>query len=442
MNLALIGLLVIIVMLALIMTKKLSTLTALIFVPIVGYFVASWMGLITVEGISLGKLMIDGIKSIAPTGVMFIFAILFFGILTEAGTFEPIVQKILDLVGKDPTKIAIGTAIMAMLVHLDGSGAVTFLIVVPAMLPLYDELGMKRTVLATCTAMGAGVMNMLPWGGPTLRAISSLESSVQDMFIPMIPALIAGIVFVIFVAGYLGKKEKKRIELEEVERKKVEQEVKVQDAKADDLKRPNRFAINIILILAVITVMITTVLQPAPAFIIATALALVINYPDSKTQKLVIDNHAASAVMMASMLFAAGCFTGILKGTGMLEAMAQSLVNLIPKQLGTKLPLLTGIVSMPMSFIFDPDSYYYGVLPVLGSAVKAFGVDPVMVGRASILGQMTTGFPISPLTGSTFLLIGLAGVDLDEHQKNTFVWLYGASLVMLVVAVISGAIII
>ena len=95
---------------------------------------------------------------------------------------------------------------------------------------------------------------------------------------------------------------------------------------------------------------------------------------------------------------------------------------------------------MPLSFVFDPDSYYYGVLPVLGSAVEAFGVDAVMVGRASIIGQMTTGFPISPLTGSTFLLIGLAGVDLAEHQKSTFIWLFLATIIMLVVALVTGAI--
>jgi len=443
MNLALIGLLTIIVMLALIMSKKLSTLTALIFVPILGYFLASGLNLITGEDITLGKLMIDGLKSIAPTGVMFIFAILFFGILTEAGTFQPIVDKILSIVGKDPAKITVGTVIMAMLVHLDGSGAVTFLIVIPAMLPLYDELGMKRTVLATCAALGAGVMNILPWGGPTLRAITALNSNVQNMFIPLIPSLVAAIIFSITVAVYLGRKEKKRLSLVDSNinsENNININHKNVDTEDNDLKRPKLFVINIILILAVISLMISTILDPAPAFIIATALALVINYPDSKTQKLVVDKHAPSAVMMASMLFAAGAFTGIIKGTGMLDAMAQALVNIIPKGLGNKLPLLTGLTSMPLSFVFDPDSYYYGVLPVLGSAVEAFGVDAVMVGRASIIGQMTTGFPISPLTGSTFLLIGLAGVDLAEHQKSTFIWLFLATIIMLVVALVTGAI--
>ena len=127
---------------------------------------------------SLGDMITGskGIGSVAATGVMFIFSILFFGILTDAGTFRPIIKGILNLVGTDPVKIGIGTAILAAIVHLDGSGAVTFLICVPALLPLYDALGMRRTTLATIVALSAGTMNILPWGGPTIRAHTALAT--------------------------------------------------------------------------------------------------------------------------------------------------------------------------------------------------------------------------------------------------------------------------
>lgn len=154
---AALGFITIIVLLAVIMTKKMSPLVALISVPVI-------TALIGGHGLNIGKYINDGVKSIAPTGTMFIFAILFFGILTDAGTFQPIIDKILKVVGKDPIKIAIGTAILSMIVHLDGSGAVTFLVTVPAMLPLYEALGMRKTTLATIVALGAGVMNLLPWG--------------------------------------------------------------------------------------------------------------------------------------------------------------------------------------------------------------------------------------------------------------------------------------
>ena len=48
---------------------------------------------------------------------------------------------------------------------------------------------------------------------------------------------------------------------------------------------------------------------------IATAAALIINYPKVNDQKERVDAHAKEALMMASLLFAAGSFTGIMKGT-------------------------------------------------------------------------------------------------------------------------------
>lgn len=441
--LALMGIFTILVMLILIMTKKLQTLIALIIVPIITCIIAGLSGNIVLkEGVfsisTVGDFITDGVKSIAPTGVMFIFAILFFGILTDAGTFDPIIKKILKVVGKNPVKICIGTAILACLVHLDGSGAVTFLIVIPAMMPLYKKLGMKMTTLATVTALGAGVMNMLPWGGPTIRAITALDSSVDAVFTPMLIPFISGIICVLVIAFILGKKEEKRL-FGILDNISIEDEIDVK-IEINDLKRPKLFIFNIVLIILAIIVLIKAILPPAVVFMLATSIVLLVNYPDIKTQKERVDAHAKSALMMASMLFAAGSFIGIMQNSGMLSAMAESIVTIIPVSLGSKIPIIVGIISMPASLIFDPDSYYYGVMPVLAQAVSSYGIDPVMVARASIIGQMTTGFPISPLTGSTFLLTGLAGIDLGEHQKSTFVYAFLTTIVMLIVSVIVGAI--
>ena len=441
--LALIGVLTIVIMLVLIMTKKLQTLLALIIVPIVGCLVAGFTGNIVLEeGVftvkTMGDFITAGLKSIAPTGVMFIFAILFFGILTDAGTFDPIIRKILQVVGKDPVKICIGTVILACLVHLDGSGAVTFLIAIPAMLPLYEKLGMRKTTLATLVALGAGVMNMLPWGGPTIRAITAMESNIEELFKPMIVPMLFGLAFVLGVAIFLGKAEKKRlgaaldaIELDDSHHAATE---------ADELKRPHLFVFNIALIIVAVVVLIKSILPPAAVFMIATAIALLVNYPDKKMQSERVDAHAKSALMMASMLFAAGSFIGIMQNSGMLTAMAEAIVKVIPASVGQFMPVLVGIISMPASLLFDPDSYYYGVMPVLASAVEQMGVNPIMIARASIIGQMTTGFPVSPLTGATFLLTGLTGIDLGEHQKHTIPFAFMTTIVMLIVAVIVGAI--
>ena len=454
--LAILGFVTVIVMLVLIMTKKASPAVALIAVPFITGIIACFFMKVVPEGApegtegvvnffanlkSLGGMIAgkSGIGAVAATGVMFIFSILFFGILTDAGTFRPIIGGITKLVGTNPVLITIGTAILAMIVHLDGSGAVTVLICVPPLVPLYDAVGMKRTTLATVVAMAAGTMNILPWGGPTIRAATALQVDVvKDLFLPVLPAVIAGLVCVIVFAALLGLREKRRlgnVALNNIEYKAAEL---TDEEKA--LARPHLFWVNIILIIVAIVALLFSGFAPAVVFMLAYVVATVINYPKVADTKARVDAHAKSAIMMCSVLFAAGAFCGIMKGTGMITAMANALVSIIPQSMGRFFPIITGVIAMPASLLFDPDSFYYGVLPVLAQTAEGFGVAGVNVGQAAILGQMTTGFPVSPLTPATFLRVGLAGVDLGEHQKKTIPLAFAITIVMLIVGVITGGI--
>lgn len=421
---AALGFITIIVLLAVIMTKKMSPLVALISVPVI-------TALIGGHGLKIGTYINDGVKSIAPTGTMFIFAILFFGILTDAGTFQPIIDKILKIVGKDPIRIAIGTAILAMIVHLDGSGAVTFLVTVPAMLPLYEALGMRKTTLATIVALGAGVMNILPWGGPTIRAATSLKIPVTELFNPLLIPVLAGILFVLFVAFKLGRDEKRRLgNIENID---------IDTNNLGEKKESRNFIVNILTIIAAIVVLVSGKLSPTVVFMIAFCISIIINFPSVKDQKERVDAHAKAALMMASILFAAGAFIGIMQKSGMITEMSTVIVKTIPQSLGSYMAVITGIIGMPASLLFDPDSFYFGVLPVLATTAQEFGSSAIAVGRAAILGQMTTGFPVSPLTASTFLLVGLTGVELGEHQKKTIPYAFLTTIVMLIVAIVTGA---
>ena len=451
--LSLLGFVTVILMLVLIMTKKASPAVALIIVPLITGIIACAFIVTDPEGApgvvdfvanvkSLGSMVAgdDGLLSVAATGVMFIFSILFFGILTDAGTFRPIIGGITKLVGTNPILIAIGTSILAMIVHLDGSGAVTFLICVPPLVPLYDAVGMKRTTLATIVAMSAGTMNILPWGGPTLRAATALGfgNDPVSFFLPVLPAVLVGLALDVVLSALLGAREKARLGAVKL----TSAEFKMAELTEEEKKlaRPHLFVVNIILIIAAIVTLLFSGFAPAVVFMIFYVLATLINYPKVADTKARVDANAKSAIMMCSVLFAAGAFCGIMTGTGMITAMAETLVSVIPHSLGKFFPAIVGVIGMPASLLFDPDSFYYGVLPVLAQTAEGFGVAGADVGRAAILGQMTVGFPVSPLTPSTFLLVGLAGVDLGEHQKKTIPILWVVSLVMLVVAILTGGV--
>ncbi|TXI86372.1 MAG: TRAP transporter large permease subunit [Chryseobacterium sp.] len=423
------GFLMIFIFMILIMNKKMTPLTALVIVPVT---IALFAGF----GPQLGDMMKNGVKEIALTGVMLIFAILYFSLMIDTGLFEPLVNIILKAVGDNPIKTTIGTAVLTALVSLDGDGSSTYLIVVAAMLPLYKKQGMNPLIL-TCIIMLAGqIMNILPWGGPTARVMSSLKLGHTEIFVPMIPIMAIGILWVIFVAYILGRREKIRIAKHGKFTRYNSNDI---IGEADpSLRRPKLILINLALTITLLVVMILDIVPLGIAFMIAFCIASIINYPKLKDQQKIISKHAGNALSVAGMIFGAGIFTGILNGSGIMQAMGNSMIEIVPKSWGGYMNIVTALFSIPFTFFLSNDAYYFGILPIIIATGHQLGISPEILGRASLIGQGS--HLLSPLVPSTYLLVSLAGVEFSDHLKYTLKWALGSSVIMLLSALVLGII--
>ena len=383
----------------------------------------------------------EGVKGVHGTAILFIFSVLFFGVMTDAGMFDKIIGALMKKVGNNVIGVALMTCLIAIIGHLDGGGASTFLITIPAMLPVYKRLHMRRETLLLICVTSMGVMNLLPWGGPTMRAASVLGIESNDLWSQIVPMQVVGLILAVGTAIFWGFQEKKRIA--KLGDAAVEDASKYDDSdseeKNNELARPKNFIFNVILTLAVIIVLVMDIFPSYYVFMVGCALGILVNYRGKKLQNSIIKSHAASGLTMASTIMCAGVFLGVLSKSGIMEKMAIMMAGVIPASMGKFLPVIIGVLSVPLALLFDTDSYFYGLLPVLISVGNQFGVNPAHIAIAMVVCRNCATF-ISPVAPATYLGIGLAGVEIKDHIKYCFGWQWGVSLICLVAGLILGVI--
>jgi len=450
------GLAMIAVFMFLILTKRLNPVIALILVPAVFGVIAVQLGAAVVPEGGIAGAIMESIKSFAPTAALLFFAIIYFGLMIDVGLFDPLIRLILRLVGNSPARLAVGTAVLAGMVSLDGDGSTTFIITVSALLPIYLRLGMSPVVLATVACLANGVLNIVPWGGPTVRAATVLKVAPNELFIPMVPGMIAAMAVVLLLAFFMGRSEGRRllasggaslVAMPAHPGGSAEAELEYEEQHPDMVSgldpqrntlRPNLIWFNLALTVTLLVFLGMDVLPLPLLFMGASAIAIPVNFPDHIDQSERIKAHASSIVSVVAMVFAAAVLVGVLEGSGMVSAVAHAIVAVVPSGVGPWFAVITGLLSMPMTFFMSNDAFYFGVLPILSEAAGDYGITPVQMARAAIVGQ-----PVhltSPLVPAMLLLISLARVDLADFHKKVIWRAVICALVMLGVAIILGVV--
>ncbi|MEJ8766795.1 citrate:proton symporter [Oceanobacillus sp. HCA-5259] len=441
MSLSIIGFLTILIIVLLLITNKVTPVVAMVLVPLIAAVIAGF------GFAEIGDFFSKGILTVMNVAIMFIFAILFFGVMQDAGLFDPLIRTLIKWTKGNVITVSVGTVIIAAIAHLDGAGASTFLITIPALLPLYKHLKMNPYLLLLLIGGSASIMNMVPWAGPLGRTASVLNVDVTELWRPLILIQAIGIVLMVILAVFLGIREQRRISKKYGLVSAEEAAAAVDKVNGDSdqskvegsLARPKLIWVNAILFLSVIGVLVWGIIPAGFAFMIGLSIALPLNYPDVKQQSDRIKEHAPSALTMATIILAAGSFLGILTETGMLNSIAADLVTIIPAFIAPYLHLIIGFFGVPFDLLLSTDAYYFALLPVVDQMAVGFGIDSLSTAYAMIIGNIVGTF-VSPFSPALWLALGLAGLEMGKHIRYSLFWMWGISIVLLIIAVLVGVV--
>ena len=427
---AAIGFLMIIVIVALLLKGKMSPIVVLAIVPTISALI---LGFVPTDILGF---IADGIKTTTSNGILFIFSVIYFGVLSDTGLFDVIVNWLVKKAGNNVIAVTVVTAMIATIAHLDGTTAVTVLITIPAMYPVYKRMNIDARILLCITGACMGVMNLLPWGGPTARAATVLQMDATELWHMLIPLQIVGLVMNSVIAVLLGMYAVKKgagagkgVEVETNEKEKAETEA---------LKKSRGYLIfNFLLTVAVIAALSTGVGKSYVIFMLGLCVLLAVNYPDQKIQDKLVKKHAPAALIISATLFSAGAMVGIFDGTGMLTEMANAIMSIIPGFLGQFIHIIFGILALPLGLCIGTDAYFYGIMPLVMQVGETYGVASLSTALTMVIGK-NLALMVSPLVPATYLAIGLTDVELKDHMKFSIPIYWGISIVMLVIGVILG----
>ncbi len=431
MQLALVGYLIIFTIMFLLIKGKASPIALFIIVPIIGGLLAGY------NVTELNEYIVAGVSKTFKNATLFLFSVIFFGIMNDEGVFDPLVTFLIQKAGNNVIAITVATGIIAIVGHLDGATATTVLVTIPAMYPIYKKMKMSPYTLLALVAAAMGVMNLVPWGGPTARTAVVLGKDATDIWHTMIPIQVVGLITVIILGVFLGIREKSTGA--GVTREELISSGLITDKKIIITKKT---WCNIILVILLLVGLVLDLLTSYLMFMIALSIALILNYKTPKEQTNAIKKHAPSAFLIAGTLIASGVFVGVLSGNenAMLNEMSLVLLKIIPGFLAQYLHIIMGILGLPLGMVLGTDAFFYGLMPLCIEVGQQYGITSENMAYSMLIGK-NLGLLVSPLVPATWLALGLVELeDIKPHIKYSFPLLITASILMVVSGVVLGII--
>ena len=422
------------------------TLALLVYLIMKGNFSPSivFIGLSVILGLVVGYDLVTlneyiktGVISTASNAVMFAFAILFFTIMTEAGLFDPIVDFLMRTLGRSVFGIGVAAVLVSCIGHLDGSATTTALVTIPFFLPAFKRIGLQGKHLMLLAGLSMGVMNLMPWAGPLLRAsvVTGIDPTI--LWRALLPAQIFGLIVVCGVGVYFGRLAKRSTGSADLVLAAKEET----DEKKEKKPITWKWYFNLALLIAAVVLLAKGTFVSYIVFQLSCVLAMVVNFRGSKAQNAVLHKAAGPAYYTIIILFSAGVFMGVL-GQGepsIISQMATALINILPPALARHLHIIMGAVSTPLGLVFASSAYDNSVLPLCVEVGARYGISAQSMAVCMAIGKNVSiiGSPVYP---STFLILGLCETELKDYLKFAFIPMWALGILMILFSVLVGTV--
>lgn len=450
--LTILALLMIIIFIVLLAKNKLSIFGALTIVPFafgaIATFVTGASFLDLFEWIKEGILFSVNEETgkvsmgVISPAIVILFAVLYFGVMLNVGLFDPLCEFFIKKAKGDPLKVTLATVLTATVVTMNGDTTTTVIICIAAFLQLYKQMKIKLIYLAVIIVTPIGIFNQLPWGGPTIAASTAMNVNISELFANLLPGMLAAEVFAIFMAYFIGVKERKRLNFnpktaKEISPEQMESMLNAIRLKDPELKRPKLYAFNMILTLSILVMLVMDIAHGGVLFGIGAAIALTVNYRSAKLINERIDDLAADALAPAMATLAAGVFSGVLSGSGMSTALATSITAFIPEALGSQMAPVYALMAAPAITFLPQDAFYFGIAGVMSDVMGQYGISNSGAAVASMVGQAFR--LISPVIPALYMLVDSTETNFVDFQKMYVVYAWPIIFIYLGVYILTGA---
>lgn len=376
----------------------------------------------------------DGLKSISGTLFLMVFAVLYFGMLHEAGVFQALIRLVIRCLGNSVVGTMWATAMIGVLTQLDGSGATTALCTIPTVRPIYEKQKIRPEALLLVESLASGILCLLPWAPGLCEAAAYVGVEAYDVFLWLVPLLIFSLIALFVLCIPLAMFEKRHgagMSQEEFEEMKRE------------IRQPLHFPMGKkvaifdgILTLVLMASLLGGWIKTNFAFGLAYGVVLIVNFRDIKKQRDYVKKQAPMALEMAFTMLGVGVLVGVNQGTGAMGELAEWMVANTSSGFLAHLPIVLCLFSMFLSITIGGSKNSI-VLPAIIPMVVSFGFTPIQVlGAVFATGVISAN--LSLFNAAPYLALGLAGVEMRDHLKYSLLPVYGFSLLMILFLVVTG----